>query len=170
MITVSTGIYRDEKATELNTMLKGLLDELEAENEGMNECLMDLTLNHNEQREKTYSELLEDPKNFYELIELRCRQDQLTTVIEKLTNILYSGYTERPVMLKSSNRQKPMPTNECLIWLGTKVKPLILEGETSQKAIAEKLNLPANTLSQRVSRVYSKLWSEYVEFVQNGIY
>lgn len=179
MISIVQGIYRDEKATEINTMLKGLLNELKTENEGMNEYYMDLTINHEEKREKTYNELLEDPKTFYELIDLRCRQDQLTTVIEKIENILYKDYKETPITenkektikLKTNNtRAKPMHRNECMIWLGTKVKPFILEGETSQTEIAKKLNIAQNTISQRVSRVYSKMWAEYVELVKEGIY
>ena len=170
MISIVQGIYRDEKATEINTMLKGLINELKTENEGKNEYYMDLTINHEEKREKTYNELLEDPKTLYELIDLRCRQDQLTTVINKIENILYKDYKTTSIEQKTNNRGKRMDRNECLIWLGTTVKPLILNGETSQKAVAEKLNVPANTISQRISRVYSKLWSEYVEFVQNGIY
>ena len=166
MVTAIKGIYRDENST-ITPLLKELLDELELENEGIIEILMDLTLNHNEQREKTYNELLENPVNFYQIIDLRCRQDELTAIIENLKNILYDGYEEIPIV---KSRAKPMSNNECLIWLGTKVKPLILEGVTSQKEIGEKLNVPANTISQRVTRVYDNLWNEYVEFVKQGIY
>jgi len=172
-IEVLTPIYRDEKATELNTLLKGLLDDLELENEGMNDYLMDLLLNHEKREEKSLHEILENSNDIQEIVEIKYRQDQLTDVIKRLKDIVYIGYNTTPVEdIKQPTpiRQKPMSRDECLIWLGTQVKPLILEGETSQKAIGEKLNIPANTISQRVTRVYSKLWAEYVELVNQGIY
>lgn len=168
MVIAITPIYRDENAMELNKAIETLLKNLEMEYEGINECVMDLVLNHDERREKTHAELFDNPRDVFEYMAFDIKRDVLNEVISELKNIVYSDYKETPISKKTTS--KKLNHGECLMWLGTKVKPLILEGVTSQKEIGERIGTPANTISQRVTRAYAKSWQEYVEFVQQGIY
>ena len=130
MIKSVKGIYRDEKATEINEMLIQLLDDLELEYESLTEGLMDLTMCHSEQREKTFLELLENTSDINEIANIKTQQKVLTSIIPRVRSIVFNGYEEKVVNSNKHSRMTPIEVRE---WLGGTVKPLILDGEKKKK-------------------------------------
>lgn len=169
MMELVTPIYRCEDATELNNLIESLIKDLEMESEAVSETLMDLTLNPTEQREKTFWEVVGNPENYQEILTLKSRNETLEFIVSELKGIVYSDYKIRPAF-KQKTTEPRMSKEECQIWLGTKVKPLILNGKTKQQDISEVLNVGASTISTRVKSGYSKSWKDYVELVTQGIY
>ena len=172
MITTIRPIYRHKNSTELNKQLENLLHNLEIEKEGIIGYLMDLTLNQKERREKTVSEGLTD---LPEMVEAFCLQDKektLSSIIEALEGILYSGQEETPITVHS--QLKPPRTykkaTDIPKWLALNVRPIILEGETRQDRIAEMTGVPSSTLSYWVQKAYDEQWREYIKDVQKGIF
>ena len=169
MITIERGILRDENATEVNELVKEVIDKLELESEAINERIMDLSLDNTEYREKTFAELMENPEELYEMAELLSKRQSLDLISKNLRNAIYKDYEKIPVEFKKP-APKQLNQRDCLLWLATQVKPLILDGENNQRTIAKKLSTPQSTLSKRVTRAYEVSWEEYVEFVIQGIY
>ena len=167
---IITPIYRDEKATEQNELLEQFLSELQMEHEALIDAAMDLSLNNKERREKTFSELMETPNEFHEVINLRTEANKLNEKIMKLKEILYSGYEETPVNPVNKNRREYTKREEIPKELGKKVKPLIFEGITNQYELAAKTGIPSSTLSYWVQKAYGVNWREYVELVKQRIY
>jgi hypothetical protein len=173
MMQIIKAIEKTQTVEKLTDSIKSLISDLESENEAVIESIMDITLDHHERREKSFWEVVGNSENYAELLTLKERNNSYEYIISNLKSMIYSSYEEIPVDISTNLELKPskkLNHGECLMWLGTKVKPLILEGITSQKEIGEKTHTPANTISQRVKRAYEKPWEEYVEFVQQGIY
>ena len=166
------GIYRDEKATEINKMLENTIESLEEELNYLDERRMELTLDPIEEREKEFSEILKNVGDLSELeIDINIHA-YISDIVGKLRNILYRDYEEVPLKVMDeslTHKRTRMDRESAQIWLGTTVKPLILQGITIQREISGRVNTPANTISQRVKLSYRKDWSEYVELVQQGI-
>ena len=167
MFKGAKGIYRDENAKELNEQLVQLLDDLELEYESLNESLMDLTMCHSEQREKTFLELLENSTDINEIINIKTQQKLLNSIIPRVRSIVFNGYEETRVTTNRHSRMTPIEVRE---WLGKTVKPLILDGEKIQSKIAVIVNLDSSAVSRRVKKAYGVTWAEYVVKVQQGIY
>ena len=164
------GIYRDENAKELNELLVQLLDELEMEHESLNEGLMDLTMCHSEQREKTFLELLENSGDINEIANIKTQQKMLNSIIPKLRGIVFAGYEETNLTKDYNNKHSRMTPIEVREWLGGTVKPLILDGEKIQSKVAVIVGLDSSAVSRRVKKAYGVTWAEYVVKVQQGIY
>lgn len=163
-------IYRDENAKELNEMLVKLLDELEMEYESLNEGLLDLTMCHSEQREKTFLELLENSGDINEIVNIKNQQKILNSILLKIKGIVFKGYEEPNSNKDENNKHGRMTEKEVREWLGRTVKPMILNGEKLQSKIAVMVNLDASALSRRVKKAYGVSWTEYVVKVNQGIY
>ena len=170
MFKAVEGIYRDENAKEVNELLVQLLDELEMEYESLNEGLMDLTMCHTEQREKTFLELLENPSDINDIVNIKTQQKLLNSIIPKVRSIVFNDFKEYPLGSDENNKHSRMTPTEVREWLGKTVKPLILDGEKTQSKIAVIVNLDASALSRRVKKAYDVNWVEYVVKVRQGIY
>ena len=167
MVSVLTPIYRDEDATELNNKVEKLIDKYQTENEAINECFMALALNHEEGREKTFNEMSKTPEQCHMMVTYSGEQNLISEFISDLKNVIYTGYDETPLTEEKEHRMNKKEISE---WLGTYVKPFILKGLTKQNAIGVELNVPGNTISNRVKVVYEMSWKEYVNNIKEGIY
>ena len=174
MFKVVNGNYRDEKAVELNKAIEKLIEKLELGLELTNDEMINRTIDPNTQKPMSYWEVVDISQNHQKLMRLDVEKGFLEEMVSELRDIVYSDYETRAVTLKSENTiKKPrdyMSDGELLRWLGTFVKPLILEGETKQVTLAERFGIDASTLSRRVSRAYDVDWREYVAYVKQGIF
>lgn len=167
MVAINKPIYRDENSKELNKLIETLLKNLEMENEVTLDIIMDMTFKHNERMENSFWETVKNPENYQKLITLQSRTDTLEPIISELKSIIYSDYKTLPPIKTPEPR---MSSDECRMWLGTTVKPLILAGECIQQNISKELGINASTISTRVKSGYNKSWSDYVELVNQGVY
>lgn len=170
---VITPIYRDEKATELNELLEQFLDNLRMESESLADVRMDLSLNNHERREKTFSELMENPIEFHELINIINEEAKLNEKIMIMEEIIYCAYEEHLVNDESpinNERRKYIKREDIPLALGENVKPYILkEDNPTQYGLSEETGIPSSTLSYWVHKAYGIDWKEYVDLVKKGI-
>lgn len=169
MVSIINPIYRDENATELNKRVEDLLHRCQIEHEAINDCFMDLALDNDERREKTFNEISKNPEQCHLMITYMAKLNGLSYVISELKNIIYSGYTETPL---NEEKESRMNKKEMSVWLGDNVKPLILKRVKRQNAIALELDVPANTICYRIKAVHGEnmSWGNYVEYVLGGTF
>ena len=155
--------YKHSDCNELNTELDSYISDLSFQSEGLTERFMDCVLDHENQREKEFSELYDTPLDWLESVLIKTQREVLDSVINGLTDIVY---TEKP------KRQPNMDSKVSREWLIDNVKPLILDDITSQTEIAKKVGVdPRNgVMTLRVTRAYGCKWKDYVDGVQHGRY
>lgn len=153
--------FKHKDCDELNKELDEYLSGLSFQSEGLTENFMDITLDHANQKEKEWIELWDSPSDWIESKIIQSQREVLDRIIEDLTNIVFS---EKP------KRQPKMNAEASREWVIDNVKPSVLSGITLQSEIADKLNVNAGLISERVLRGYNKNWKSYVEGVQHGRY
>lgn len=155
--------FKHKDCDKLNAELDSLISELSFESEGLTENFYDIVLDHENQREKEFSELYDAPLDWLESLLINTQRGAVDKVLKRLTDIVY---TEPP------KRQPNMDSKQSREWLIDNVKPLILKGVTTQKDIAMEYGIDPNggLMSVRVKKAYGCLWKEYVEGVQHGRY
>lgn len=155
--------YKHHDSETLNKELDEFLSDLSFQFEGLTENFMDVVLDHANQKEKELSELYDAPMDWLESILIKTQKDVLGSVIDGLSDIVY---TEKP------KRQPNMNSTAAREWLIDNVKPLILNGMTSQTDIAKIVGVdPRNgIMTVRVKRAYGCKWNEYVQNVKDNRY
>ena len=169
MFKIVTRNYRDEKAVELNKAIEKLIEKLELGLELTNDEMINRTIDPNTQKPMTYWEVVDISQNHQKLMRLDVEKGFLEEMISELRDIIYSNYEVVTPRSEKTNGDY-MNDSESRRWLGTFVKPLILEDETKQITIADKFGINASTLSRRVKRAYDVDWKEYVAYVKQGIF
>ncbi len=153
--------FKHHDCEALNKELDELLSDLSFQYEGLTDNFMDVVLDHTNQKEKEWDELYNAPLDWLESILLKTQKEVLEQVIGSLENIVY---TEKP---KRTPRLKGKALME---WFADDVKPLILDGVTKRKDVAEICNISEKCVRDRVQSAYYCNWKEYVEQVQHGRY
>lgn len=155
--------FKHSNCDELNRELDTLISDLSFNYEGLTDNFMDIVLDHSNQKEKEWTELYDAPTEWLESILIKTQKDILEEIIDKLEDILYT---------KKPKRQSNMNAHDSREWLIDNVRPLILDGMTSQTKIAEKIGIDARNglMTRRVRRAYNCKWKEYVDNVQNRRY
>ena len=153
----------------LNNKLDELVSELSNWYEALTENFMDVTLDHEKEKEKEWSELYADPHAWLDTQLLKSEREVLGEVIHKLNDIIYAEPTIIPVE-DTSKRRPYLHVNNAREWLIDNVKPLIHGDVTSQTEIARRLDVNNELISSRVKTCYGVYWKDYVEGVQHGRY
>lgn len=155
--------YKHNNCDKLNKELEEFLSGLTFQSEGLTENFMDIVLDHSNQKEKGFDELYNAPLDWLESLLIKTQREVLDSVINGLTDIVF---TEKP------KRQPNMNAKQSREWLIDEVKPLILNGITSQIDIAKQVGVdPRNgVMTVRVERAYGCKWKDYVDGVQHGRY
>ena len=171
MISFSNPVYVEKNAKELIESIEECIKEWERENEAIVDTIIEMTLDHSERKEKSFWEVVGNPENYQELIKFQSRNLVLDEVISTLKGEIYSGYKETLLTEETSKERAPnMGKEASMEWIGSKVKPRILEGTTTKQIIADELCVDESTITVRLQRVFGKdmLWKIYVEKVQQG--
>ena len=167
MVEIVNYTYRDDKATELNVLLKKMLDNLECTSVGIDEEILDLTTDEINRSERNPFDLLNNLEDTCRYFELKTMSDTINPIIEDLRGILYSG-SEFVPLLERKPQAPSVKRRDYPVWLMQNVKPLIQQGVKSQTRCAEMLNRDPTGLSKMVSRAYNIKWNEFCDLIDCG--
>lgn len=163
MVEIVNYTYRDDKATELNVLLKKMLDNLECTSVGIDEEILDLTTDEINRSERNPFDLLNNLEDTCRYFELKTMSDTINPIIEDLRGILYSG-SEFVPLLERKPQAPSVKRKDYPMWLMENVAPLVKQG-LNQTECARKLDVDPTNLSKK-SQVYGG-WDNFVNMVNN---